>query len=79
MDLSCLGDVEKLYYERKGKFEPDDWKKFVPDRTEVDKLKQRLIKVRTDAESNSLPESNAIPELEPDDPAIGQRVRSQSA
>jgi len=79
MDLSCLGDVEKLYYERQGKFEKDDWKKFVPDRTAVDKLKSRLLKVRQDEESSNLSVENALPELEPNDEKGKQPLRSKSA
>jgi len=79
MDLSCLGEVEKLYYERNGEFQPDDWKRFVPDREKVEKLKERLLRVRQDEESNHEPKSNVISQFEPDDEKGKQPIRSRSA
>jgi len=77
MDLSCLGDVEKLYYKRNGKFEEDDWKNFIPDRMAVEKLKSRLLRVRKDEESSNLSIENAVFELEPNDENTEQRVSSK--
>ena len=79
MDLSCLGEVEKLYYERNGKFQPDDWKRFVPDREKVEKLKERLLRARQDEESNHEPEQNVVSQFEPDDEKGKQPLRSKSA
>lgn len=79
MDLSCLGEVEKLYYERNGKFQPDDWKRFVPDREKVEKLKERLLRARQDEESNHEPEQNVVSKFEPDDEKGKQPLRSKSA
>lgn len=79
MDLSCLGEVEKLYYERNGKFQPDDWKRFVPDREKVEKLKERLLRVRQDEESNHEPESNVVSQFESNDEKGKQPIRSRSA
>ncbi len=79
MDLSCLGEVEKLYYERNGEFQPDDWKRFVPDREKVEKLKERLLRARQDEESNNEPESNVVSQFEPNDEKGKQPIRSKSA
>jgi hypothetical protein len=79
MDLSCLGEVEKLYHERNGEFQPDDWKRFVPDREKVEKLKERLLRVRQDEESNNEPESNVVSQFESNDEKGKQPLRSRSA
>jgi hypothetical protein len=80
MDLSCLGQVEKLYYERNGIFEPDDWKRFVPNRESTDKLKSRLLKERDqDAESSNVSQSNVVSKQQPDDEKGKQPLRSKSA
>lgn len=78
MDLSCLGEVEKLYHERQGKFEKDDWKKFVPDRTAVDKLKSRLLKVRQDEESSNLSLEIDVSKQQSNDEKGKQPLRSKS-
>jgi hypothetical protein len=70
MDMNLLMEISKLYYERNGKFEPDDYKRFVPDTSNVDKLKSKLV--LRDAESSDLPLEISMVEQQPDGKDIAE-------
>lgn len=73
MDLAVLAQAEKIYYEKGGKLDPDDWKKLsVP---KMDDLKSRLLKTRErDAESSNLSVTYDVLELQSTDEDGDQRV-----